>query len=489
MYSRYEEAARKELLDSKETIKVQETVIDLTVAERKETKVTMEAFRNIQELSQDEILIKNITLENILKINQEITSIPKKDILLSQILKSIMPVFKAERGILFIIEKNKLLPPYTNKNKLLPQYTNYIDPDEIESSKFDRCKSIIRKTFFQKKAVLETIKKQDGNSEEKMSVLCSPLMNKDNLFGMIYIDTSAPDFPFKSSDIDVMEIFSAQAAIAIENSNLYHNLENEVLIRTKKLKKAYDRINEMLRSIEMDLRMAERLQKSILSYADQEIKGVEITLEYLPMAVIGGDIYDIFKISEDSVRIFLADAIGHGIQAALITMLIKGEYEKLKKVTPSPDKLLNSLNSEFIDKYDALAIFFTCFLLDIDLKRRTFHYAAGGHINQILVHNNKIHMLENTGKLIGLSEEHSITILKKSFKNGDKLFLFTDALIESMNFKEEMLSLDDVIHIIEKKIDLPATEIVKYLIDELYSFTGTKKLNDDLTIIGIDLTI
>ncbi|EMO09928.1 stage II sporulation protein E domain protein [Leptospira borgpetersenii str. Noumea 25] len=82
-----------------------------------------------------------------------------------------------------------------------------------------------------------------------------------------------------------------------------------------------------------ELNLAKKLQTEILPDIPS-VAGIQIHSMYLPMMEVGGDLYDLFQIRPGVLRVFLADATGHGIQAALLTMTLKGILESIKKRIP-----------------------------------------------------------------------------------------------------------------------------------------------------------
>ncbi|MCB1160616.1 MAG: response regulator, partial [Leptospiraceae bacterium] len=117
-----------------------------------------------------------------------------------------------------------------------------------------------------------------------------------------------------------------------------------------------------------EIRLARQIQEKLLPINLEEIKGLQFSVKYLPYGELSGDIYDIAEIFPGYIRIFLADATGHGISAALVTMLIKSEYETIKSSFASPAKTLMELNTRFIQNYINLNEIFPAFILDIDLN-------------------------------------------------------------------------------------------------------------------------
>ena len=151
----------------------------------------------------------------------------------------------------------------------------------------------------------------------------------------------------------------------------------------QKVKERTSELNETLLLIKQDLNFAKRIQKRLLPKDNERVENLRIISRYKPMDEVGGDFFDVTRLDGNIVRILIADATGHGVQAALITMLIKSEYEGLKNVMDSPAKLLQMMNNLFFTKYLHLDTFFSCFIIDIDLQKETLCYASAGHPKRI----------------------------------------------------------------------------------------------------------
>jgi len=103
-----------------------------------------------------------------------------------------------------------------------------------------------------------------------------------------------------------------------------------------KTQKAYETNNEKLKvlnntlavknnKIFRDLKLAKKIQENMINFQKDVFPAINIEVFFNPLNEVGGDIFDIYKRNEKNYRIFLADATGHGIQAALMTMIIKSE--------------------------------------------------------------------------------------------------------------------------------------------------------------------
>ena len=74
------------------------------------------------------------------------------------------------------------------------------------------------------------------------SVLCAPLLNQGNLSGIVYLENNLMTGAFTPERLEILKLLSGEAAIAIDNARLYHNLEKKVAERTQTLS---DTLNEL----------------------------------------------------------------------------------------------------------------------------------------------------------------------------------------------------------------------------------------------------
>ncbi|MCP4138214.1 MAG: SpoIIE family protein phosphatase [bacterium] len=313
------------------------------------------------------------------------------------------------------------------------------------------------------------------------AALIVPNFSRKRLIGFISLGGKFDNEVYNMDDINVLTTLSNQVALAMENASLYQNLERKVAERTEKLTGALETIKD-------DLVMAKNIQQNILPNNIEKIKGLEFCVKYYPMTEVGGDIFDVIELSDGIVRIFVADATGHGVQAALVTMLIKSEYEKFKFASHDPAELLENLNNTFIHSYKSLPVFFTCLVVDIDLTVDKLLFSSAGHLDQFIIRKGEHQTLSHTGRIIGVVENSVYKIEQHDFTPGEKLFLFTDGVLEETNSRNEEFGEKRMLNILLKKWDNSPEVIMDILKQELRFFTGrSEKLNihDDILVLGI----
>ncbi|TGK33188.1 ammonium transporter [Leptospira gomenensis] len=245
------------------------------------------------------------------------------------------------------------------------------------------------------------------------------------------------------------------------------------------------RLEENLNLIQNDLSTAKKIQSGILSQKDRNIGELEVIVSYLPLSEIGGDFFDIMELKPGLTRVFLADATGHGIQAALITMAIKAIYESLKRGIYTVTEILYHLNNEFLHTFKNLNQFFTCIVVDIDTNSGNVRYASAGHIPQYLVTENEMYTLEKTGRIVGAISKTSYSSNDIKIAPGCKLILFTDGLVEQWNSEKEEFGENRVETIVRTFYSRSIREGIDTILKEQERFLSGVPKQDDISVIGI----
>lgn len=260
------------------------------------------------------------------------------------------------------------------------------------------------------------------------------------------------------------------------------SLEETVEKRTSELQK-------VLSTIKLDMKIAQKIQANILPLKDLVIDSLQISSRYLPLNEVGGDFFDFVKLNNGIFRVFLADATGHGVQAALMTMSIHSEYNNIKEFHLPAGDILTILNNHYFYKYSYLNTYFTSFILDLDLKNNKIFYSSAGHIDQIFYHKGKIKLLKSTGKLMGVLKGIEYKTVEVDFFPNDKILLFTDGIFEEFNKKGEEFSEDRLIKVFEDNIHIHKQELLNKLINSVFHFMENTKMQDDITLLLFERSI
>jgi phosphoserine phosphatase RsbU/P len=263
--------------------------------------------------------------------------------------------------------------------------------------------------------------------------------------------------------------------------------KRELATERKTIKDLIERLNRSFTIIKKDLNTAKKIQESILPGKNKVYPlPVKIFSSYLPMNEVGGDFYDICQPEPHKLRVFLADATGHGVQGALITMLIKVEYEFLKTTISDPGELMEQLNRDYFLRYRPLNMYYTCILADINTEKKEIEFVSAGHPTQVLLHEKSIHLLNRTGRMVGLSRDAQYEINKFSYTKGDRLYLFTDGLIEQFNENREEFGESRLHDLILSQKDLEVNLQCEKIIQTVQHHIIKTELQDDITMVACE---
>ncbi|NLK21782.1 MAG: SpoIIE family protein phosphatase [Epulopiscium sp.] len=254
------------------------------------------------------------------------------------------------------------------------------------------------------------------------------------------------------------------------------------------LKKQYSELQEKNNITDYQLKMARQIQRALIQEANFSVNDVKFTSKYMPALDIGGDLYDIIKLDEDSVGVFIADVSGHGISAALLTSMIKMLFRSLIPSYPEPNNLLSQMNNEFsnvfINKIND--VYASAFYAKIDTKAKKIYYSNAGQSLPLFV-KSSTHTVEElaiNGLPIGLMDDASYGLKSASFEEGDFILFYTDGLSDCLykNSPEEFTQkLKELL--LEYK-EQPSEEIIDSILGQFYNSNKSSKYeNDDVSII------
>jgi len=246
------------------------------------------------------------------------------------------------------------------------------------------------------------------------------------------------------------------------------------------------------RLIQDDMDIARAFQDRLMSY-HRNVTGVETYVYYRPLMKLGGDIYDIIEVRPGVLRVFLADATGHGITASLNTVKILSEYSSIKEVMQTPEEVLNFLNHRFIELYRDYKIIFTCIIADIDIAHGKLSLVSAGHPQSYLLSGNEVTPLKPRGPIICLSSIFEYRQVVMPVNNRDLLIFYTDGLLELIDsqYRGAADSGFDALKVLEERIASinkanSLEEICKSFVAGAESLSTTRNRgSDDITIVAL----
>jgi serine phosphatase RsbU (regulator of sigma subunit)/anti-anti-sigma regulatory factor len=201
--------------------------------------------------------------------------------------------------------------------------------------------------------------------------------------------------------------------------------------RVGQLESACNLLGDQAEVISEDLQRAERIQRALLPNSVPQVEGISAAAVYRPSQSIGGDLYDIFRLDDHRVAFVIADAAGHGVSAAMLSVLFKTRLQQFNDgdSPQHPAILLERLNEYLFDECASPGLFITAAYAVIDLHKADLCFASAGHPPMVLRRSNgDMEMLCHTGPALGLDREAKFAENRIRFDRGDQVLCYTDGL-------------------------------------------------------------
>ncbi len=241
--------------------------------------------------------------------------------------------------------------------------------------------------------------------------------------------------------------------------------------------------DNLIRTLTEDLGRARRYQQALQPKGLPRSFGpIRVASAYLPSESVGGDLFDVMPLGEHRLLLMVADVVGHGVAAALVTGMVKTaigrSLQDKEGLVPMARGVIETLAPLGPHR------FVTMFLGMIDVRRRTLDYVNAGHPPAFIWGGDReTRSLDATTPLlsygIGMSPEPA---RKVPFGPGERLALYTDGLYEIRDpagneFGRERIAKT----LVEKKGSLE--ELVAATTKVTKRHAGGRPPDDDLTLL------
>jgi serine phosphatase RsbU (regulator of sigma subunit) len=217
---------------------------------------------------------------------------------------------------------------------------------------------------------------------------------------------------------------------------LYQELEHSnasLSRRVDQLTTVCRMLEEQSAVIQEDLARAEVIQRALLPRKPPRLDGWSLETLYRPGRFVGGDLYDIIPFNERHLGIVIADAAGHGVAAAMLSVLFKHRlavWDRAAGAPLEPCEVLSRANAELCSDASTPGSFITAAYLLMDRVSGEARVAAAGHPPALWIRAGEGRLLDRTGPALGLTPAARYTQETFTLEPGDRLLLYTDGLLD-----------------------------------------------------------
>jgi sigma-B regulation protein RsbU (phosphoserine phosphatase) len=259
-----------------------------------------------------------------------------------------------------------------------------------------------------------------------------------------------------------------------------------------KLAEQLDMTKALADSLTEQLRLAGLVQQDFLPAKMPNTDETRWASVFLPAEWVSGDIYDVARIDEEHVGFYVADVVGHGMPAALLTIFLKQALVMRETVGNdyrvfSPATVVKNLNLRMTaQKLSGYQFATACYGI-LNIKTLELTFARAGHPYPVLIRPGEPpSQLEVRGSLLGIFEQAEYFQETVQLQPGDKLLLYSDGAEPFIggftdqgrfNFNEEFC----------KTTDKPIVEMM----DSFGTLMKNREIElseiDDITLLGLEI--
>lgn len=264
--------------------------------------------------------------------------------------------------------------------------------------------------------------------------------------------------------------------------------ESEILARIRthiKIKTLEKERIDLLQAIQKDLELAKSNQENLVSFQFPPSPLYQIYTSYKPMDLVGGDLITYDLLPSGDLDILFGDVTGHGIAAAMVSLMAIITFKTMDKSFLSPSESLYWIHSTLTPLISTH--FISAIYIRYKAEENLLSYSMAGHHNMFLIRDKKIIKLGTKGFCLMMFPDQLNAENEDLFLNsGDRLFLFSDGMFEVPNDKEEYLGDQKFSELIESRIHLSGREFLESVQEEVLDYSSGK-VADDMTMLLLEI--
>ncbi len=313
-----------------------------------------------------------------------------------------------------------------------------------------------------------TVMEMMGHQQSKSFDVVIPISHRDNDLAYLLLGDLDED-EVKTSPIvkhlPFIQTIANLTIVAVENKRL-----NQESVKQEVMKR--------------ELEMASEMQGMLLPKQLPVNEYLETAATYLSHQEVGGDFYDVIKISDHEYYLCVADVSGKGISAAILMASFQANLRGNIRQNRELISIANELNERVWSSAKGER-FITMFLGIYDADSHVLNYVNCAHQPPMIIGNGRRRDLTNGSVGLGMFEELPfVNIGSVSIKPGDIFVAYTDGVNELENASGEAFSENNMAKIVEDGDFETVDQLNKKFIDAMDAHRGDQPFLDDIALVS-----
>ena len=296
----------------------------------------------------------------------------------------------------------------------------------------------------------------------------SVLVTGNETVGVLYMDSRLMAADLAGGNRELLQTLAIEASTVLENARL---LQEE---QTK-------------HQMEEELRLARTIQQSLLPRSLPREGWLRASGSSLASHEVGGDYYDVARVSAHCWSAVVADVSGKGVGSALLASLLQGALITATEHSDAMGHRMERLNAFLLDRTggEKYATVFYCLLHDDG----RMYYVNAAHCPPIVVRANGDRLeLAATGMPVGLLETAEFGVAELRLAPGDKIVIYSDGVTEAQNLDSGFFGKKTLRAVVEAHAADSCAVIHDAIQDAVAAFTEGAPQSDDITLVVLEFS-
>ena len=312
------------------------------------------------------------------------------------------------------------------------------------------------------------------------SVVCVPLVRintkpgqetsilsaQNDTVGLLYMDSRAAAADLSGGNRELLQTLAIEASTVLENARL---LEEE---REKQ-------------KLEEELSVARTIQQSLLPRRLPSEGWFRAHGSSVASHEVGGDYFDVVKVSESCWATIVADVSGKGVSSALLAALLQGAFLTEPDYPETMGRKIDRINL-YLNERTQGGKYATIFYSLLDRDGRLSYINAGQCAPILVSSGGRSEYLETTAMPVGLLLEAEFTPQRKQLLPGDRIVIYSDGVTEAQNARNEFFGRKRLRETVLAHAADPGRELHDAVLREVKNFIDAAPQADDITLVVVE---
>ena len=243
---------------------------------------------------------------------------------------------------------------------------------------------------------------------------------------------------------------------------------------------------DKLTSIRNELKIADKMQQSILPKIFPQGPNFKLSGAMLPARNVGGDFFDIINCGDGKFGIVIADVSDKGVPAAMFMMSSRTLMKGSAIGNEHPSDVLQEVNRLLIDDNET-GMFVTVFYCIVNPNSGRITYSNGGHNPPLVVKpdGSSMFLTIDSGVALGMFGDIEFKTEYYSLQPNDRVVFYTDGITEAMNDREELFGNNRLMQVVKENRDLNIEYFNQAIVNSVSEFSQGVPQTDDITCISL----